>query len=315
MTGWWHGAGEDVAQAGHELVRRVNSASARCRVKGTKSATWGAARGAEGEAEGGVRRWDQRGVRVRALRARGVACAVRGCGWAFGGAGAHLSLCREGAKAPPQGGAFLKSRSVGGPALPRLREGGKKQKQENAGGEKPRTVDAMVRDAPAALARARLARTRTTHSPTPYLTSGERSRKFNLPTTTGTIGTLVTTGCTRYHRPHPQPTDHHLKPRETSTPSTEHAIQSSNRNRSNKSDARSCHVAAGRPNQQQTPNAAADAATIASRGQFRPAFGQHPGLPWYLAGAADCPVKAPRPPVPLSAALSLSLLPMLRPAS
>ena len=33
----------------------------------------------------------------------------------------------------------------------------------------------MVRDSPAALARARLARTRTTHSPTPYLTSGERS--------------------------------------------------------------------------------------------------------------------------------------------
>ena len=41
--------------------------------------------------------------------------------------------------------------------------------------KKPRTVDAMVRDAPAAPARARLARTRTTHSPTPYLTSGERS--------------------------------------------------------------------------------------------------------------------------------------------
>ena len=41
----------------------------------------------------------------------------------------------------------------------------------------------MVSGAPAALARARLARTRTTHSPTPYLTSGERSRKFNLPTT------------------------------------------------------------------------------------------------------------------------------------
>ena len=34
-----------------------------------------------------------------------------------------------------------------------------------------------------ALAHARLARTRTTHSPTPYLTSGERSHKFNLPTT------------------------------------------------------------------------------------------------------------------------------------
>jgi len=65
---------------------------------------------------------------------------------------------------------------------------------------KPRTVDAMVRDAPAALARARLARTRTTHSPTPYLTSGERSRKFNLPTTTVTIVTLVTTDCTRDHR-------------------------------------------------------------------------------------------------------------------
>jgi len=98
MTGWWHGAGEDVAQAGHELVRRVNSASARCRVKGTKAATRGAARGAEGEAEGGVRRWDQRGVRVRALRARGVACGA--AGGRLGGR-AHTSPYAERARKRP----------------------------------------------------------------------------------------------------------------------------------------------------------------------------------------------------------------------
>ena len=173
----------------------------------------------------------------------------------------------------------------------------------------------MARLPPAARSRARLARTRTTHSPTPYLTSGERSYKRNLPTTTGTIVTLVTTDCTRYHRPHSQPTDHLLKPRETSKTSTGRAVQSSNRIRSKKSDARSCHVAAERPNQLPTPNTAADAATIASRGQFRLAFGQHLDLPGYLAGAADCPMKAPRPPVPLPAAMPLSMLPLLRPAS
>ena len=173
----------------------------------------------------------------------------------------------------------------------------------------------MVRDAPAAPARARLARTRTTHSPTPYLTSGERSYERNLPSATVTIVTLVTTDCTRYHRPHPQPTDHLQKPRETPRTSTGRAVQSSNRTRSKNSEARSCHAAAERPNQLPTPNTATDAATIASRGQFRPALGQHLGLPGYLAGAADCPVKAPRPPVPLSAAMSLPMLPMLRPAS
>ena len=162
----------------------------------------------------------------------------------------------------------------------------------------------MVRDAPAALARARLARTRTTHSPTPYLTSGERSYKRNLPTTTGTIVTLVTTDCTRDHRSLIHPECHPLKPRETSKTSTGRAVQSSNRIRSKKSDARSCHVAAERPNQLPTPNAAADAATVASHGQYMPNFGQHLGLSWYLAGASNCPAKAPRSPVALLAVLS-----------
>ena len=87
----------------------------------------------------------------------------------------------------------------------------------------------MVRDAPAALARARLARTRTTHSPTPYLTSGERSHERNLPTTTVTIVTLVTTDCTRNHRSLIQPADHLQKPRETSTPSTRRTVRPSNK--------------------------------------------------------------------------------------
>ena len=87
----------------------------------------------------------------------------------------------------------------------------------------------MVRDAPAALARARLARTRTTHSPTPYLTSGERSYERNLPTTTVTIVTLVTTDCTRNHRSLIQPADHLQKPRETSTPSTRRTVRPSNK--------------------------------------------------------------------------------------
>ena len=45
-------------------------------------------------------------------------------------------------------------------------------------------------------------------------------------------------------------------------------------------------------------------ATVASRGQYMPNCGQHLGLPWYLAGASDCPAKAPRSPVALSAVLS-----------
>ena len=173
----------------------------------------------------------------------------------------------------------------------------------------------MVRDAPAAPARARLARTRTTHSPTPYLTSGERSYERNLLTTTVTIVALVTTDCTRYHRPHPQPTDHLQKAPQPPRTSTERAVHSSNKTHIKKSESRSCHFATDRPNQLPTPNTAADAAAIASRGQFRLAFGQQPDLPGYLAGAADCPMKAPRPPVPLPAAMSLLMLPLLRPAS
>ena len=181
---------------------------------------------------------------------------------------------------------------------------------------KPRTVDAMVRDAPAAPARARLARTRTTHSPTPYLTSGERSSQ-----TKSTVHNCHDRRARHHrlhpmpHRPHPQPTDHLQKAREPPRTSTERAVQSINKTRSKKSGARSCHVAAEHPNQLPTPNTAADAAAIASRGQFRLAFGQHLDLPGYLAGAADCPMKAPRPPVPLPAAMSLSMLPLLRPAS
>ena len=38
-------------------------------------------------------------------------------------------------------------------------------------------------------------------------------RKRNLPSTNATIVALVTTDCTRYHRPHPQPTDHLQKHR------------------------------------------------------------------------------------------------------
>ena len=172
------------------------------------------------------------------------------------------------------------------------------------GSDKPRTVDAMVRDAPAALARARLARTRTTHSPTPYLTSGERSHERNLPTTTVTIVTLVTTDCTRNHRSLIQPTDHLQKPRETSTPSTRRTVRPSNKSGAKISNARNRSAAAERLVQLPTPNAATDAATVASRGQYMPNCGQHLGLPWYLAGASDCPAKAPRSPVALSAVLS-----------
>ena len=173
----------------------------------------------------------------------------------------------------------------------------------------------MVRDSPAALARARLARTRTTHSPTPYLTSGERSRKFNLPTTS----------ChdrhARHDRLHPEPQISH-SPR-TPPPATMRNVHtfhethsSAQQQERSKNIRRSQLLRCSR-----TPGPAANAQRrhrcrhrrLAR--QFRPAFGQHPGLLWYLAGAADCPVKAPRPPVPLSAALSLSLLPMLRPAS
>ena len=184
-----------------------------------------------------------------------------------------------------------------------------------SGHGKPRTVDAMVRDAPAAPARARLARTRTTHSPTPYLTSGERSSQ-----TKSTVHNCHDRRA-RHHRLHPipqaSPSTYRPPPKAREPPrtSTERAVQSSNKTRSKKSEARSCHVAAERPNQLPTPNTAADAAAIASRGQFRLAFGQHLDLPGYLAGAADCPMKAPRPPVPLPAAMSLSMLPLLRPAS
>ena len=140
-------------------------------------------------------------------------------------------------------------------------------------------------------------------------------RKRNLPSTTVTIVALVNN---RLH-PTPQASPSTYRPppkaREPPRTSTECAVQSNNKTRSKNSEARSCHVAAERPNQLPTPNTAADAAAIASRGQFRLAFGQHLDLPGYLAGAADCPMKAPRPPVPLPAAMSLSMLPLLRPAS
>ena len=66
--------------------------------------------------------------------------------------------------------------------------------------------------------------------PTPPLV-GDRTNGFHSDQI-GSLGTLVTSGCTWYHRPHPQPTGHPLQPRETSKTSTGHAVQSSNRIRS-----------------------------------------------------------------------------------
>ena len=96
--------------------------------------------------------------------------------------------------------------------------------------------------------------------------------------------------------------------RVTTHPSTQNfarrTVRPCNKTGAKISDARSCSDAAERLVQLPTPNAAADAATVASRGQYMPNFGQHLGLPWYLAGASDCPAKAPRSPVALSAVLS-----------
>ena len=47
-----------------------------------------------------------------------------------------------------RGGAFLNSRVVGGPAHPRLREGGKKRKQENAGGPGGAHALSLIRPSP-----------------------------------------------------------------------------------------------------------------------------------------------------------------------
>ena len=52
----------------------------------------------------------------------------------------------------------------------------------------------MARLSPAARTHARLARSRTSHSPSPYLTSGERSHEWNPPATVCTIGTAGTSG-------------------------------------------------------------------------------------------------------------------------
>ena len=90
---------------------------------------------------------------------------------------------------------------------------------------KPRTVDAMVRDAPAAPARARLARSRTTHSPTPYLTSGERSSQ-----TKSTVHNCHYPRA-RHHRLHPipqaSPSTYRPPPKSTSTAQNFHGTRSS----------------------------------------------------------------------------------------
>ena len=83
----------------------------------------------------------------------------------------------------------------------------------------------MVRDAPAAPARARLARTRTTHSPTPYLTSGERSSQ-----TKSTVHNCHYPRA-RHHRLHPipqaSPSTYRPPPKSTSTAQNFHGTRSS----------------------------------------------------------------------------------------
>ena len=83
----------------------------------------------------------------------------------------------------------------------------------------------MVRDAPAAPARARLARTRTTHSPTPYLTSGERSSQ-----TKSTVHNCHDRRA-RHHRLHPipqaSPSTYRPPPKSTGTAQNFHGTRSS----------------------------------------------------------------------------------------
>ena len=103
--------------------------------------------------------------------------------------------------------------------------------------KKPRTVDAMVRDAPAAPARARLARTRTTHSPTPYLTSGERSSQ-----TKSTVHNCHDRRA-RHHRLHPipqaSPSTYRPPPKSTGTAQNFHGTRSSDQQQDSEQKIRS----------------------------------------------------------------------------